>query len=231
MYDRRMPQQRGYRDACGLAHAMDLVGERWAMLVIRELLFGPKRFTDLRRSLPAASPNALADRLRELSEIGVVRRRRLLPPAASWVYELTDWGRELEPIVVALGAWAVRSGLHEGTGHLSASSVMLTIRTYFRAETAGSGTLDVRLVDNKNEDRFGVWLDDHSADVRHEPPARPDAVILSDAATLSDAFGDRRVLRKAINEGTITVNGNQRLAARLIAGVNVPPPAPAESRR
>ena len=218
-----------------MAHALDLIGERWALLVVRELLLGPKRFTDLRRGLPAASPNALTDRLRDLTEIGVVRRRRLQPPAASWVYELTDWGRELEPILVSLGTWAIRSSRHDGAGHLSADSVMLTIRTYFQADAARSGTVEVRL----GEDRFGVWLDGRSAGdaaqdgpavaVRHEVPPGPDVVLTSDAATLSGVFGDRAAARAALGD-CIGVVGDRRLALYLLEHVAVPDPAPASAR-
>jgi DNA-binding HxlR family transcriptional regulator len=96
---------RTYGDPCGIARALDVVGERWALLVVRELLLGPKRFTDLRTGLPGASQNVLAQRLRELEQARVVRRRRLPPPARIWVYELTEWGLELEPVVLALGRW------------------------------------------------------------------------------------------------------------------------------
>src|ERR687885_2177716 len=104
-----MASMRTYRDGCAAAHAFDLVGERWALLVVRELLLGPKRFTDLRAGLPNASPNVLAQRLRGLEAVGVVRRRKLPPPAASRIYELTAWGRDLEPVIIALGKWGVRS--------------------------------------------------------------------------------------------------------------------------
>ena len=93
---------RSYEDGCAAAHALDLIGERWALLVVRELLLGPKRFTDLRAGLPNVSPNVLAQRLRELEQAGVVRRRKLPPPAASKVYELTEWGMELEPVIVVI---------------------------------------------------------------------------------------------------------------------------------
>src|ERR1700709_43741 len=106
-----MPTRRTYGESCGVAHALDVVGERWAILIVRELLLGPKRFTELRDGLLHASPNLVTERLRELLAAGVVARRRLPPPAASWVYELTAWGRDLEPIVVALGSWGVRSPL------------------------------------------------------------------------------------------------------------------------
>src|SRR6187455_2871344 len=100
---------RTYDDGCGIAHALDLIGERWALLVVRELLLGPRRFTDLRAGLPAASPNVLSQRLDELEEVGVLEKRTLPPPAGSTVYELTAWGRELEPVILALARWGSRA--------------------------------------------------------------------------------------------------------------------------
>src|SRR5215212_8785344 len=104
-----MARTRRIEDGCGIAHATELLGQRWALLVVRELLLGPKRFTDLRSGIPDISPNVLGQRLRELEESGIVRRRRLAPPVAAQVYELTEWGRELEPAVLSLGRWASRS--------------------------------------------------------------------------------------------------------------------------
>ncbi|MFQ6708458.1 helix-turn-helix transcriptional regulator, partial [Bordetella pertussis] len=104
-----MAGKRSYEDGCAGAHALDLVGERWALLVVRELLLGPKRFTDLRKGLPGISPNVLTQRLTELEAVAVLRRRKLDPPAGAWVYELTDWGRELEPVILQLGKWGARS--------------------------------------------------------------------------------------------------------------------------
>src|SRR3954451_11502320 len=100
-----MARTRVHDDGCGIAHASDLLGQRWALLVVRELLLGPKRFTDLRKGISGVSPNVLGQRLRELEGAGIVRRRRLPPPVAGQVYELTDWGRELEAAVLALGRW------------------------------------------------------------------------------------------------------------------------------
>src|SRR4029453_9940157 len=94
--------RRRYEDACGTAHALDLIGERWALLVVRELLLGPKRFTDLRKGLPGISPNVLSQRLDELEKSGVVRRRRYAPPMATFVYELTEWGHQLDQVVAVL---------------------------------------------------------------------------------------------------------------------------------
>jgi DNA-binding HxlR family transcriptional regulator len=96
-----MARTRPHLDGCGIAHASELLGQRWALLVIRELLLGPKRFTDLRAGIPDVSPNVLSERLRELEQSGIVRRRKLQPPAAARVYELTDWGTQLDPAVLA----------------------------------------------------------------------------------------------------------------------------------
>jgi len=111
---------RSYEDACGMAHALDLVGERWTLLVIRELVLGAKRYGDLKNDLPGISTNVLSHRLDELASAGVVRRHRLAPPAGSWVHELTDWGRELEPILRQLGRW-VRAARRIGRTNSSAS--------------------------------------------------------------------------------------------------------------
>jgi DNA-binding HxlR family transcriptional regulator len=127
---------RRYEDACGTAHALDLVGERWALLVMRELMLGARRFGDLRASLPGISANVLTQRLEGLEAVGVLRRRKLAPPASVQVYELTDWGREAEPIIKGLGAWAARSPSHDPSLPLSAVSLMLSFRTMFKADRA-----------------------------------------------------------------------------------------------
>ena len=127
---------RTYCDGCAAAHALDIIGERWALLVVRELLLGPKRFTDLRAGLPAVSPNVLAQRLRELERAGVLRRRKLPPPAASKVYELTEWGMELEPVIVRLGRWGARSPSKPRDAALGVDSLVLSFRTMFAPHTA-----------------------------------------------------------------------------------------------
>src|SRR5687767_14085326 len=104
-----MASKRSYDDGCATAHALDLIGERWALLVVRELMLGPKRFTDLRSSLPGISPNVLTQRLDELGQASIVIRRKLPPPASVWFYDLTDWGRDLEPVIKAIGRWAASS--------------------------------------------------------------------------------------------------------------------------
>src|SRR5437870_5825746 len=129
-----MSTSRTYQDGCSIARALDVVGERWALLVVRELVLGPQRFSDLRRSLPGASSNVVADRLRELEGRGVLRRRLLPAPAPSRVYELTDWGRELEPIVLALGEWGLQVPMPAGPTPLSATSVLIYLRSAGRLD-------------------------------------------------------------------------------------------------
>src|SRR5919112_5493945 len=133
-----MAGARTYGEACGIPRALDRVGERWALLVVRELMLGPKRFTDLKTGLPQASPNVLAQRLRELEQSGVVRKRRLPPPAASQVYELTEWGAELEPVLVALGRWGARAPIDAECVGMSVDSHVVSLATLFDGERAGS---------------------------------------------------------------------------------------------
>src|ERR1051325_728736 len=101
--------KRSYEDAYGSAHALDLVGERWALLVMRELMLGPRRFSDLRAGLPGISANVLTQRLEWLEDTGVLARRELPPPSGARVYELTEWGYEAEPIFRVVGRWGARS--------------------------------------------------------------------------------------------------------------------------
>lgn len=134
---------RSYNDACGAAHALDLVGERWALLVIRELMFGPKRFGELRADLPGISANVLTQRLEGLEAVGVLTKHRLPPPASAQVYELTAWGYEAEPIFQTLGRWAARSPGHDPTLPFSAASLFLSFRTMFDPERAAGLTAKI----------------------------------------------------------------------------------------
>src|ERR1044072_3662124 len=136
--------RRRYDDACGTAHALDLVGERWASLVMRELIFGPKRFSDLRADMPGISANVLTQRLEGLEAAGLLRRRRLPPPSSGQVYELTPWGYESEPIIQALGRWAARSPGHDPTKPLSAASLMMSLRTMIDSDRAADLSARVR---------------------------------------------------------------------------------------
>ncbi|OJY69563.1 MAG: transcriptional regulator [Sphingobium sp. 66-54] len=120
---------RRYEDACGTALGLELLGDRWAMFVVRELMLGPRRFSDLRGDLPGLSANVLTQRLTELEARGIVEKTTLPPPANVHVYGLTPWGYEAEIIIRELGRWAVRSPLHDPTLPISPVSIMLSLRT------------------------------------------------------------------------------------------------------
>src|SRR5256885_2188244 len=126
-----MADRRSYGDSCGIARALDLIGERWALLVVRELVLGPKRFTDLRAGLPNVSADVLSQRLRELERAAIVRRRKLPPPAGAKVYELTEWGLELEPVLLELGRWGSRSPLAPEPPALGVDAMAVALKTMF----------------------------------------------------------------------------------------------------
>ena len=158
-----------------MSHALDLVGERWALLVVRELMYGPKRFTDLRHGLPNASPNVLSQRLRELEEIGVLRRRRLGPPVGAWAYELTDWGRGLEPVLLGLTRWGDRSPLRDADAVASPDSLMFALRSRFDpdADPGLEAAYHLRLGDHD----YDVRVAHGAVNVRRGEPMTSDAVV------------------------------------------------------
>ncbi len=174
-----MGARRTYGEGCAAAHALDLVGERWALLVVRELLLGPKRFTDLRRGIPHASPNVLSQRLRELEDAGVVRRATLPPPAASKIYELTEWGRGLEPVICALGAWGARSPNLPRGEPMSVDSHMLALKTLFDPQSTDGFEASLQLgVDGH---RFRARVAAGELDLRRGSFDEPDATVITDS--------------------------------------------------
>lgn len=216
-----MATNRRYGDGCAIATALDYVGERWALLVVRELLLGPKRFTDLQEGLPGAGPKVLAQRLRELEGTGVVRRRALPPPAASQVYELTEWGAELDAVVVALGHWG--TGAPEPSGDpVGADSAMIKLRGFFRPrpDRPWTATYEMRLGRHRFTARV---IDGRLVEMsRGEPHGRPDAVIDTDPDTLDRVLGlDPPALTKAIDDGRLTITGDDEAGRRLFDAARV----------
>jgi DNA-binding HxlR family transcriptional regulator len=217
-----MATKRSYGEACRFAYALDLIGERWALLVVRELLLGPKRFTDLRAGLPNASPNILSERLRELEQSGVVHRRKLPPPAASRVYELTEWGKELEPVVIKLGAWGARSPVPPRHQEISASSIVLALRSLFDAESAADlqASYELRL----GGEIFQVKIIGGELELGHGGAEAPAATIETDAGTLAALLTGQLPLDDALGSGAASIEGSKRDARRFLKLFPMPEP-------
>jgi DNA-binding HxlR family transcriptional regulator len=217
-----MSNLRSYADPCGIARALDVIGERWALLIVRELLFGPKRFTDLRGGLPDASPNVLSQRLRELEGGGVVQRSA----GGAAAYELTEWGRGLHPILLALGVWGARSP-HRPAGALGPDALMVALEATFQPAKAKGAPACVAV--ELGEARFTAQLGDGALSITRGAPPAPDAVLATDAATLrAVAFGDQ-----PLEDAPIAISGDPRAARRLLRAFARPTrtPVPARSRR
>jgi DNA-binding HxlR family transcriptional regulator len=208
-----MARTRTVEDGCGIAHASDLLGQRWALLVVRELLLGPKRFTDLRAGLPDISPNVLGQRLRELEESGILRRRRLAPPAAAQVYELTEWGRDLEPAVLALGSWASRSPSFPLGAPMGPDSLVLALKSTFQPPKAEGleATYELRL----GEIPFDLTVDEGELRAVRGEADDPDATIESDPGTFAGVVFGGDSLRRAIESGDLRVEGSRRVVNSL----------------
>jgi DNA-binding HxlR family transcriptional regulator len=200
---------RSYDQFCGIARALDLVGERWALLVIRDLVLGPKRFTDLRRGLPGIGTNVLAARLKELERAGVVQRRTLPPPAASAVYELTDYGRELEGPLLALGRWGAKSLDRPDAGEsLRSEWLAVALKAFFRPEAASDlqATLELRFEDGT----FLARIDRGSLVVEPDPSNGADLVVTTEVETLIGFLAGAEVPTAAL-----APEGDEALLERL----------------
>jgi DNA-binding HxlR family transcriptional regulator len=176
-----MAPVRSYGDPCAAARALDLIGERWALMIVRELLFGPKRYSDLQGGLPNASPTVLSQRLRDLEEGGVILRRKLGAPTRAWVYELTEWGHQLEPVLVHLGRWGSRSPVKKTTMTLSTDSLMLAMQSHL--EPARMKGFNSTFMIDLGEDLFTVRVTDGELTIQRGEPTRWDAAVRTDTAT------------------------------------------------
>ena len=205
-------KKRAYQDGCAVAHALDLVGDRWAMPIMRELMLGPKRFTDLRASLPGISANVLTQRLEELEAASVLIRRRLPPPAASQIYELTQWGRESEILFQVLGRWACRSPTMQPGQPMSNVSVVLSMRTMI--DRSRIGDLNATIGFRFGEEEFRALLKD--GDFTIDRGSAQDADVLFS--------GDQNALAAIVYGGAsfndvadaLQVEGDHALAERFV---------------
>ena len=220
----RAPENRWYDDACGAAHGLELLGERWALLVVRELMFGPRRFGEVRSGLPGIRANVLTQRLAGLEAAGVLTRRHLPSPANAQVYELTSWGYETEPIFQTLGRWAARSPQHDPSLPLSAASLLLSFGTMLDPGRAGDrdATIDLQLADQC----FCVRLREGRLTVLRAPLGDGDAIFVTDPRTMASVVYGGRPLADAEASGTLTVTGSRTTAKRFVTLFRLPPKAP-----
>ena len=212
---RKGEEKRRYDDACGTAHALDLIGERWAPLVLRELMFGARRFSELRADLPGISANVLAQRLTELEERGLVRRVQLPPPASVQVYEATEWGLEAAPVLRVLGRWAVRSPRHDPGLFVSAVSIMMSLQTMFDAKRAG--TMKARVGFRFGNTAYVADIADGAIAVVRGEPAGADLIFTASPAQVAG------VLYGGAPLDSVTIEGDVELAKRFVTLFPLPP--------
>jgi DNA-binding HxlR family transcriptional regulator len=212
---RRNEDKRRYEDACGLAHAMELLGERWAMLVLRELAYGPRRFSELKTDLTGISANVLAQRLSELEARGLVRKTRLAPPASIQVYEATEWGLEVVPLIASLGRWAARSPWHNPALRMSHVSVIMSLQTLLSPELAEG--LDARIGFQFGDVGYVVTIHDRRLDVDRGPVKDCDVEFIGTPSEIAAVIHGGAPLE------TVEIKGDMELAKRFRTLFPLPP--------
>jgi len=209
-----------YDDACGTAFALELIGERWSLLIVRELMFGGRRFTDLRAGLPGISAKVLTERLEGLERAGIVQRRRLPPPAPSQIYELTPWGYQAEDAIKELGRWAAASPDHDPTLPLSAASLMLSFRTMFDASRAEDieMTGGVRI----GQEDFSVEVSGGKLSVERGEANEPDFRIDAPTAMAVAAMVYGKAPPEALGGQGLSVHGSRAAAENFVDLFHLP---------
>jgi DNA-binding HxlR family transcriptional regulator len=215
-----MPIRRPYAQACGTAYALDVIGDRWALLVVRELILGPKRFTDLREGLPGIGPNVLSQRLKELEDVGVIRHRTLPPPAGSAVYELTEWGRELDEVVIQLARWGARSPELPREAEMQPEWVVLGLRAlYDPDEEPEPAVYELRFGDEV----FWVRVEDGALTVGRGEASDPGAVISTGVEDFARVMQGGVTPAAALRSGAVKLDGGRKAFDRFLALFKVPP--------
>ena len=201
-------EKRRFDDACGLAHAMELLGERWAMLVLRELAYGPRRFSELRSDLQGISANVLTQRLSELEDRGLVRKVKLPPPASVQVYEATEWGLQAVPVIAALGRWAARSPLHNPALRMSHVSIIMSLQTLISPERAAG--LEARIGFRLGNAAYVATVHDGRLDVDRGEPDGCEVTFIGDPSAVAG------VIHGGAPFDTIRIEGDLDLAKRFV---------------
>jgi DNA-binding HxlR family transcriptional regulator len=205
---------RTYDQYCPVARALELVGERWTLLVARELLLGPRRFTDLMGGLPGVSANVLASRLKDLEQEGMVARRTLPAPAASAVYELTDHAAGLVSVLAAMADWGMTMlGEPRRSDEVRGEWIVLGLAVTASAPEVTEGTTY-----ELHSDGEVLHVEVHGGNLQpHQGPADdPDAVLSLDAATLAELALGHLEIDGALSTGRVTIEGDEHAARRLL---------------
>jgi DNA-binding HxlR family transcriptional regulator len=220
-----MDRKRSYEDGCAFAQALDLVGERWALLIVRELMFGPKRFTDLKRDLPGIATNVLTQRLVGLEEAGLLRQVDLPRPARGKAYALTSWGLAFREPLRVMGAWASRSPHLRFEHRLSAAAAMLSMGSMFDADKAGDlrVAVNLRLPDGD----FAVRLEAGRLSVEPGCNSDPDCTVRGDQNALLPVLYAGKPVEAALADGSLGVEGDAGALAKLATAFRSPAPMPA----
>jgi DNA-binding HxlR family transcriptional regulator/putative sterol carrier protein len=207
--------KRSYNQYCAIARALDIVGERWTLLVVRELLTGPKRFKDLLEGLPGIGTNLLTTRLKDLERYGVVRRTTLPPPAASKVYELTELGRSLEPVIAALGRWGLEIlGTPDREDDLRPAWAAVAMRSALKQEAArGLQEIYEFRID---EEAFHLRIKDGEVEALQEPAVNPDLVVRGSTQAFLALVAGQLEPAEALESGEIRIEGEQETLARCL---------------
>lgn len=209
------PHGRWYGDACGTAFAMELIGERWSLMIIRELMLGPRRFSDLRANLPGISAKVLTERLASLEVIGALRRERLPAPAGVQVYGLTEWGQAAEPALQELGRWAAKHSGHDPLLPLSPVSLMLSLRTMLDRTRAQD--FDVRIGFSIAGERFVAELANGELPIRRGDADGAEAVFRApDAGVLAAAIYAGVPVETMERDAGLAITGDRALALRFM---------------
>jgi DNA-binding HxlR family transcriptional regulator len=221
--------KRSYGQYCGLARALEIVGERWALLIVRDLLVSPRRFTDLHRGLPGIPTNVLTARLKELEASGIVRRRLLPRPENAVVYELTEYGAELEAPVMALARWGARALGEPAAGEVvTPESLVMALRSTFRPEAARGARIGYELHVNGIVVHARVGGRGRNAPNLQTgvgPLPGPDLVIETGPAIRALMSGAVRP-EEALAEGLVRVTGDPALLARFVEVFAIDPAGP-----
>ncbi|MEO7909774.1 MAG: winged helix-turn-helix transcriptional regulator [Roseiflexaceae bacterium] len=222
---------KSYNQYCGLAYALDMVGERWTLLIVRELIAGPRRFKDLMEGLPGISTNLLSERLKGLEQQGIIRRRILPPPAGSAVYELTAIGKALETTLLEFGKWGSQfiPPSMEGISVLHMSSYALTLKTFFRAELAQE--IDETYELHIGDEVLQAQIKTGEIQVRQGQPWKADLVLYSDIEAFLELFAGQLQSESAISSSRIRIAGDSDALSRLLRICGLPSVAEGGSSR